>query len=294
MSRAEDGGRQTVLGVVRELDRLVAHRARMSARRGRTIPRGRAPSRVSRDRGRRPASARRCARRRREASRPSRPHPRSGRRPFDVAALDHRAERASARCADRRAGSVAALSRSFAANSSATASIDDDALGRHADLPLVHEGAERGGLHRLVEVGVVEHDERRLAAELEQHRLQVLAPARSAMILPTAVEPVKLMRLTAGCVDQRLDDRSPRPSASLVMTLTTPSAKPPRASASPIRRCVRGQISDALRMTVLPHASGMATARTPRMTGAFHGAMPRTTPTGWRIAMASSPACPRE
>ena len=26
----------------------------------------------------------------------------------------------------------------------------------------------------------------------------------------------------------------------------------------------------------------MATARTPRMTGAFQGAMPRTTPTGWR------------
>ncbi len=40
---------------------------------------------------------------------------------------------------------------------------------------------------------------------------------------------------------------------------------------------------------MLPQASGMATARTPRMTGAFHGAMPSTTPTGWRTAMASRP-----
>ena len=42
-------------------------------------------------------------------------------------------------------------------------------------------------------------------------------------------------------------------------------------------------------MTVLPQASGIATARTPRMTGAFHGAMPSTTPAGWRIANATRP-----
>ena len=54
---------------------------------------------------------------------------------------------------------------------------DDDPLGRHADLALVHEGAEGRGLHRLVEVGVLEHDQRRLAAEFEQHRLQVLGRA---------------------------------------------------------------------------------------------------------------------
>ena len=45
---------------------------------------------------------------------------------------------------------------------------DDDPLGRHADLALVHERAERGGLDRLVEVGILEHDQRRLAAEFEQ------------------------------------------------------------------------------------------------------------------------------
>ena len=41
---------------------------------------------------------------------------------------------------------------------------------------------------RLVEVGVREHDQRRLAAELEQHLLQVPA-GFSATIRPTRVSP---------------------------------------------------------------------------------------------------------
>ena len=53
--------------------------------------------------------------------------------------------------------------------------------------------------------------------------------------------------------------------------------------------CVRGQFSLPFRMTVLPQASGVAIARTPRITGAFQGAMPSTTPAGWRIAMARLP-----
>ena len=42
-------------------------------------------------------------------------------------------------------------------------------------------------------------------------------------------------------------------------------------------------------MTVLPQASGAAMARTPRMTGAFQGAMPSTTPAGWRTAIDRTP-----
>ena len=52
---------------------------------------------------------------------------------------------------------------------------------------------------------------------------------------------------------------------------------------------VRGQFSLPFRTTVLPQASGVAIARTPRMMGAFHGAMPSTTPAGWRMPMASEP-----
>ena len=53
--------------------------------------------------------------------------------------------------------------------------------------------------------------------------------------------------------------------------------------------CVRGQFSDAFSTTVLPKASGVATARVERITGAFHGAMPTTTPTGWRTPIESAP-----
>ncbi len=56
-----------------------------------------------------------------------------------------------------------------------------------------------------------------------------------------------------------------------------------------IKACVRGQLSDALRITELPQASGTAIALTPRMMGAFQGAMPTITPTGSRSAMATVP-----
>ena len=39
---------------------------------------------------------------------------------------------------------------------------------------------------------------------------------------------------------------------------------------------------------MLPQAIGIAMARVPRITGAFHGAMPSTTPAGWRMPMASA------
>ncbi len=52
---------------------------------------------------------------------------------------------------------------------------------------------------------------------------------------------------------------------------------------------VRGQFSLPFRMTVLPQASGVAMARTPRITGAFHGAMPSTTPAGTRKPIARLP-----
>ena len=48
--------------------------------------------------------------------------------------------------------------------------VDDDALGRHADLALVHERAESGRGDRRPDVRVVEHDQRRLAAEFQQRR----------------------------------------------------------------------------------------------------------------------------
>jgi hypothetical protein len=51
--------------------------------------------------------------------------------------------------------------------------VHDQPLGRHADLAHVGEAAERRSLHGLVEIGVVEDHHRGLAAEFEQHRLEI-------------------------------------------------------------------------------------------------------------------------
>ncbi len=63
---------------------------------------------------------------------------------------------------------------SFSTKASRDRFVDDQPFGRHADLPHIGEGAEHRGVDRRVDVGVGEHQQRRLAAELEQHRLQML------------------------------------------------------------------------------------------------------------------------
>ena len=108
------------------------------------------------------------------------------------------------------------------------------------------------------------------------------------MIRPTLVEPVKLIRRTAGC-SISASTTGPASLALVTIRFTTPGGRPASASADAIAACVRGHSSDAFSTTVLPYASGVATARVPRITGAFHGAMPATTPTGWRTPIASRP-----
>lgn len=51
----------------------------------------------------------------------------------------------------------------------------DDALRRHADLALMHEGTEDRGIHGSIDIRVVKHNERRLAAKFQQCGLQMLA-----------------------------------------------------------------------------------------------------------------------
>ena len=53
--------------------------------------------------------------------------------------------------------------------------LDDDPARRHADLPLVQERAEGRGVHRVLEIGVREDDQRVVAAELEDDALEVAA-----------------------------------------------------------------------------------------------------------------------
>ena len=74
-----------------------------------------------------------------------------------------------------------------------------------------------------------------------------------------------------------------------MIRLITPSGSPASTSTFTTAACVRGHSSDAFSTTVLPYASGVATARADRITGAFQGAMPTTTPAGARTPIASLP-----
>jgi len=56
-----------------------------------------------------------------------------------------------------------------------------------------------GAVDRGVDIGIVEHDERRIAAEFERHLLTVLAHCCISS-LPTSVEPVKVNLRTSGWV----------------------------------------------------------------------------------------------
>ena len=99
---------------------------------------------------------------------------------------------------------------------------------------------------------------------------------------------MKLTLRMAGCSISALTTAGAF-SGAWVTTRTTSWPSPASTITSPSARWVRGQISDALSTTVLPQASGMANARVARITGAFHGAIPRHTPTGWRTAIAIEP-----
>src|SRR5260370_6087118 len=53
------------------------------------------------------------------------------------------------------------------------ARIYDDPIRAHADLALMEETADDSRPYRMYQVGIVEHDERRIAAEFQCHPLQL-------------------------------------------------------------------------------------------------------------------------
>ena len=111
----------------------------------------------------------------------------------------------------------------------------------------------------------------------------------AAMMRPTRVEPVKLTRRTAGCAISASTTSGASSARVQDEVDRARRAARRRAARATTAACVRGQCSDPFSTTVLPNASGVATARVERITGAFHGAMPTTTPAGWRTANDSAP-----
>src|SRR4051794_7037988 len=105
-----------------------------------------------------------------------------------------------------------------------------------------------------------------------------LRPAASASLRPVVVEPVKLIRRTAGCATNS-SAIGPAPPAACVTTLRTPAGRPASAKISAqINPPLIGDHSDGFNTTVLPSTSGAAIARAERISAAFHGAIAPTTP----------------
>ena len=138
----------------------------------------------------------------------------------------------------------------------------------------------------LLDVDVVEHDQRGVAAELEVDPLEVLRRRARRRPGRRAVEPVKAITRTSGSVDQRLADvraagqhvQQPGRQPGL---LEDPGERQPPQTA------VRGS---GLSTTALPSASAGATARIERMIGKLNGAITPTTPTGSRRAKLTAAA----
>jgi len=174
----EDGGRQSVLGVVRERDRLIgAARARdrdlrregflaeQGHRRRHVIDHHALITVPLPSTGAMSPPTSTCAPC--FTASPSKPLQAFDRRRADDGADDELAS------SGLPTGSAATRFVSRAGEIVGDFRVDDHALGRHADLAGVRVCAEHRGIHRRVEIGVIQHDERRLAAQLEQDRLQV-------------------------------------------------------------------------------------------------------------------------
>src|SRR6266851_3211775 len=113
-------------------------------------------------------------------------------------------------------------------------------------------------------------------------------PATSAIARPTWLDPVKLIRRTLGWAIR--DSVTAAASSRAHDTMfKTPGGNPASSKISPSKYCACGAVSEALRTTALPQTNGTAIDRTARITGAFHGAIARITPTGWRTAIERQP-----
>ena len=112
------------------------------------------------------------------------------------------------------------------------AGLHEEAVGADAGLAgIAVLGGDRA-FDRAVDVGVVEDDERRIAAEFHRHLLDRRRPTSAISILPTSVEPVKVIFLTSGLAQIS----SPISPAEPVRMLTTPLGKPTSSHSAPQAR----------------------------------------------------------
>ena len=165
-----------------------------------------------------------------------------------------------------------------ARNSSLTEALDDQP--RAGDAALTGRGEDAGdlGIGGAFEVGVGEHDEGRLAAELERGAWRGSRPSCARLSRPSSGPPVKAMCATRDGGSARRRSVGPKP----VMTLTTPLGKPASSTSRANSSSGAGPSSDALTTSVQPAASAGPSLTAARKSWLFHGTIAATTPIGSR------------
>jgi hypothetical protein len=104
-------------------------------------------------------------------------------------------------------------------------------LAQHAGLACVAVFAGHGAFDGAVDVGVVKHDEGRIAAQLQRQLFDAWGPICAIRMRPTSVEPVKLMWRTASLAQNTLP-MAMLLSLSAVSTFNTPAGMPARMANS--------------------------------------------------------------
>jgi hypothetical protein len=152
------------------------------------------------------------------------------------------------------------------------------AVGAHAGLAGVAVLAGQGAFHGAVDVGIVKHDEGRVAAQFERQLLDRGGDCAIRM-RPTSVLPVKLMWRTTSLAHSTLP-MAMELALSAVRMLSTPAGMPARMASSAAARAVSGVSSAGLMTTGQPAASAGATLRVIMASGKFQGVMAAHTPMG--------------
>src|SRR6267143_2947075 len=162
---------------------------------------------------------------------------------------------------------------------------DDQPGGCGTALPGRKECTIGRAFDGIFEVGVVEDDERVLAAHLKLHLLHWRRHGRRRRdtFRPVATEPVNDTAAMPGCRSKASPISLPRP----MTRLKTPGGSPDFAMI-PARACAEpGTRSAGLNTTQLPYASAGAIFQAGIATGKFQGVINATMPTGSRVISTS-------
>src|SRR5208337_4315911 len=153
--------------------------------------------------------------------------------------------------------------------------LDQQSVRADAGLSSVAVLRRHRALHRRVEIGVVENDERRVAAEFEPEFLD----RRRALRHSISVDPVKVSPRTIG-----FDVISaPISRAEPVRTENTPAGIPARSASSASARAESGVSAAGLQTKAQPAASAGPALRVIIAFGKFQGVIAATTPSGCLI-----------